>query len=176
MAWFTFVRPLQSLAADWQLKSILTLLLSGAAYGLHNLMGLYTDLLALPTYLLVGASIAFMADFLTAVLSAYKRDGLAGIEMIKFRQLAIKGAYWVLIISVFSNLSSTADRAGFTWGQYIDEYMIVWLIVQDGWSALVNWKGKHLAIQWVEGALDLANGDLKLSDYTPTYNAEENGT
>lgn len=161
MAWLYFVRPIKSLLHAWQLKFPLSFLLASLVAALENALGVYQNLIGMPEYLIVAAAVAFMCDFFSAVLAAYRDEGLAGVQFIKFRQLLIKAAYWIIIIMAFSNMATAATKAGWPYFQLADEVAVFWLMLQDGWSTIVNWRGgEGPAMQWVSGALSLAKGDV----------------
>lgn len=165
MFWIYFVRPLESLAEGWQFKLPVAVVLTYMWSAVREVIGLYADLLALPTFLLGMASLAFIFDFLTAILRAYREKGIKGIQFIKFRQLLIKAAEWALVIGVASNIASGAEQAAAEWLSlfgHVDAIAVFWLTIQDGWSSLKNIKGEDTALLWVEGAMDLANGRLSL--------------
>jgi hypothetical protein len=166
MFWLYFVRPLQSLWSGWQVKLPISLLIAAFWSIIDSVVGTYTSLLSMPAFLLGMASLAFIFDFLTAVLAAWQDDGWEGISLLKFRQLLVKAAYWVLIIAVASNLASGAERAGYPLLPRVDVAAVMWLTLQDSISAVQNWKGKEGAAEWFQGALDLAQGDLSLDQIT----------
>lgn len=145
----------------WQIKLPVSVFLAGLFVLLENALGVYENLVDMPQYLMVAAAVAFLCDFFSAVLAAYRDEGLSGIQLIKFRQLLIKAAYWIIIIMAFSNMATAAAKAGSPYFHLADELVVFWLILQDGWSTIVNWKGGDgPAMQWVNGALDMATGDL----------------
>jgi len=160
--YFYFLRPIRSLAEHWQIKLPVSVLFAFLYDSASKLTGVYGDLLSMPVYLIGMATICFFADFLTAVLAAYERDGLSGIELIRFRQLLLKGAYWAIIIGVASNIATGGSEAGIPYAGLVDEVVVTWLSLQDGYSAVQNWKGSQGAREWFQGAVDLAQGGLSL--------------
>lgn len=162
MFWFYFVRPIERLAEHWQFKLPIALIAATFWSVIKSVLGVYSNLLSMPPYLLGMASLAFIGDFASAVLSAYREDGIEGFELIKFRQLLIKASYWIVVIFTFSNLATGAERAGVPILNAVDVGAVMWLTVQDVWSTVKNWKGKEGAREWFQGAINLANGDFSL--------------
>jgi len=162
MAWFYFVRPIESLVHKWQIKLPAAVILAYAWDFAEHMAGVYAELLSMPSFLIGMATIAFFGDFLAAVVSAYEENGIKGIDLIKFRQLAIKAAYWIIVIGAFSNLATGATKAGYPVIPKFDDAAVIWLSMQDTWSAIENWKGEGAGREWVKGAYDLARGDLSI--------------
>lgn len=166
MFWFYFVRPVQRVLEGWQVKLPLAMILAYFWDLAEHMAGVYTELLSLPSFLWGVATLAFFGDFLTAVLAAYQDEGLAGLKLIKFRQLLIKAAYWLIIISVFSGFATAGEKAGYPVIPNFDAAIVFWLTAQDLWSAVQNWKGKSEAKEWFRGAVDFAQGDISLDQIT----------
>lgn len=172
MAWFYFVRPLESLAQNWQVKLPLAVVLAYVWELIQTIFGVYADLLALPGFLLGMASLAFIFDFLSAVVTAYRKNGIEGIELIKFRQLLIKASYWAIVIGAASNIATGAEEAGIPVFPQTDAAVVFWLTLQDGYSALQNWRGKEGAREWIKGALDVAQGDASIDSIVTDGNGQ----
>lgn len=162
IAWFYFVRPLQSLVEHWQIKLPIAFALAFVWDTVTSIFGVYANLLELPSFLLGMASLAFIFDFATAVLSAYQEHGIEGIELLKFRQLLIKAAYWAIAIGAASNIATGAEQASIPVFPKTDAAVVFWLTIQDGYSALQNWKGRSGAKEWIEGAVEVAQGDASI--------------
>lgn len=176
LAYFYFVRPVHRLADHWPVKSILVVGATAFWAAVESLFGIYSNLLSMSPYLLGLASIAFFGDFASAVLATLRDEGWAGIELIRFRQLLIKAAYWIVIIFVFSAVSSAAKQTEITILQAtfgrVDVAAVFWLTIQDLWSILANWRGKEGAKEWFQGMIGLSQGELSIDDLT-TKNSQD---
>lgn len=163
MFWFYFVRPFQRLVYEWPAKSVSAVALTTAWTFFEHVLGVYQKLLGLPVSLIVLATIAFFGDLASALLAAYRRNGIAGFDRLKFRQLGIKAAYWVVLISVFSALASAAETHEVPFLREADVACVFYLTVQDAYSIVANWKGsENGARRWFQGMLSLSNGSNPL--------------
>lgn len=166
MFWFYFIRPIRSLLHHWEVKLPLAVVATTFWSVIDNIAGVYANLLHMPAYLLAMASAAFFFDFASAVLATLRDKGFSGIQLIKFRQLLIKAAYWTIIIFTFSNLSSGAEEANIPILHNADVLAVMWLTIQDAWSTLENWRGDEGAAEWLEGMMSLKDGDLSIDQIT----------
>lgn len=178
MFWFYFIRPVQSLAQSWQVKLPIAIFLSYLWGTFEQVLGTYADLLTLPKFLIGMASLAFFLDFFTAVLQSYRENGVEGIQFLKFRQLLVKAAEWALIIMVASNIASGAGKADASWTvlfSELDTIAVFWLTIQDAWSSIKNLRGDKGARLWLEGAYNLAQGELSIDQLDGPTNGHHDG-
>jgi hypothetical protein len=174
MFWLYFVRPFQRLLYEWPAKTLSAVVLTTIWTLLEHAVGVYQQLLGLPLSLIVLATIAFFGDLASALLAAYRRDGVAGFDHLKFRQLGLKAAYWIIVISVFSALASAAETHGVPFLAEADVACVFYLTVQDAHSIIANWKGsENGARRWFQGMLSLSNGSNPLHKVLETSDSSE---
>jgi len=176
MFWLYFVRPVQRLVYQWPAKTVSAVALTTAWTLLEYVLGVYQQLLGLPVSLIVLATIAFFGDLASALLAAYRRNGMAGFDRLKFRQLGIKAAYWTIVISVFSALASAAETHGVPLLREADVACVFYLTVQDTYSIVANWRGGDGgARRWFRGMLNLTNGSNPLHAVLDDADSSEKG-
>jgi hypothetical protein len=161
---FYFLGPLESLRTYWHAKLALSLVATGVASVLQEVLRAVGVLLDINVLFLLMAGTLFALDLIAGLYSVVRYEERQ-FSVLKLKRSGFKLVEWGLIIVAATVFANAAKEAGVPVLQNLHLGAIFWLALTDFFSMLVNIKGSETAAaDFLEGAQAVATGQFTIDD------------